>query len=119
MKGLIDKKCRSVVLTSGTLAPLDSFAAELGIEFDHRLENPHVIQPDQIFVGVVPRGPSGIPLNSSYKNREDTGYQNDLGHALINFCKAVPDGILVFFASYGIMENCIRFWQRKVRLDDC
>ena len=114
MKGLIEKGCRSVVLTSGTLSPLDSFAAELGIEFEHRLENPHVIQPDQIFVGVVPKGPSGNSLNSSYKNRSDHEYQSDLGHALINFCKTIPDGILVFFASYGIMESCIRFWQASV-----
>lgn len=35
--------CRSVVLTSGTLSPLDSFAAELGAVFDTRLEAPHVV----------------------------------------------------------------------------
>ncbi len=28
---------------SGTLSPLDSFAGELGIDFPHRLEAPHVI----------------------------------------------------------------------------
>lgn len=28
---------------AGTLSPLDSFAGELGVEFPHRLEAPHVI----------------------------------------------------------------------------
>lgn len=28
---------------TGTLSPLDSFAGELGIDFPHRLEAPHVI----------------------------------------------------------------------------
>lgn len=37
-----------MLLTSGTLAPLDSFAAELGVPFDVRLENPHVIDPKQV-----------------------------------------------------------------------
>jgi hypothetical protein len=45
---------RSILLTSGTLSPLDSFAHELQLPFDVRLENPHIIQPSQ--VGGVPGG---------------------------------------------------------------
>lgn len=39
----------SILLTSGTLSPLDSFAAELGLPFPVRLENPHVIDPSQVW----------------------------------------------------------------------
>ena len=39
---------RSILLTSGTLAPLDSFAHELGLDFPVRLENPHVISKEQV-----------------------------------------------------------------------
>ena len=38
----------SILLTSGTLSPLDSFAAELALPFPVRLENPHVIDPSQV-----------------------------------------------------------------------
>lgn len=38
---------RSILLTSGTLSPLDSFAGELGLDFPVRLENPHVISKEQ------------------------------------------------------------------------
>ena len=38
---------RSILLTSGTLSPLDSFAHELGLDFPVRLENPHVISREQ------------------------------------------------------------------------
>ena len=38
---------RSILLTSGTLSPLDSFAHELGLPFPIRLENPHVIAKEQ------------------------------------------------------------------------
>jgi regulator of telomere elongation helicase 1 len=48
-------------------------------EFPVRLENPHVISPDQIWVGVVPVGPSGHPLNSSYRTRETEKYKQELG----------------------------------------
>ena len=112
MKSLIAQGCRSVILTSGTLSPLDSFAAELQIPFHHILENPHVIDPSQIFVGIIPKGPSNQPLNSSFKNREVDTYKTDLGNALVNFCRVIPDGILVFFPAYGVMEQCIEAWKR-------
>jgi hypothetical protein len=38
----------SIILTSGTLSPLDSFAQELALPFPVRLENPHVIDPSQV-----------------------------------------------------------------------
>ena len=34
---------RSIILTSGTLSPLDSLESELGVDFKIRLENSHVI----------------------------------------------------------------------------
>jgi regulator of telomere elongation helicase 1 len=43
-----DLGIRTIILTSGTLAPLNSFSAELGLSFEHRLENPHVISADQV-----------------------------------------------------------------------
>ena len=63
----------SIILTSGTLAPLDSFAHELQLPFEIRLQNPHIIAPSQVWVGVVPLGPSGHTLNSSYQSRDDVG----------------------------------------------
>eukprot|EP00041_Stephanoeca_diplocostata_P036361 m.1324022 g.1324022 ORF g.1324022 m.1324022 type:complete len:157 (+) comp24851_c0_seq34:195-665(+) len=46
----------SILLTSGTLSPLSSFATELSIALPVRLENPHVISPKQICVGVLRKG---------------------------------------------------------------
>ena len=48
MRGLEALKVRSVLLTSGTLSPLDSFAQELQLEFPLSLENPHVIADSQV-----------------------------------------------------------------------
>ncbi|KAF0930040.1 hypothetical protein E2562_027211 [Oryza meyeriana var. granulata] len=102
---------RSIILTSGTLSPLDSLAMELNLEFPVRLENPHVIASDQIWVGVVPVGPSGHPLNSSYRTRETLKYKQELGIAIVNFARIVPDGLLVFFPSYSMMDKCINCWK--------
>ncbi|CAM0881561.1 unnamed protein product [Alopecurus aequalis] len=96
---------RSIILTSGTLSPLESLAMELNLEFPVRLENPHVISSDQIWVGVVPVGPSGHPLNSSYRTRETEKYKQELG--------TVIDGLLVFFPSYSMMDKCIDYWKNR------
>ena len=47
MRALAGLGVRSIVLTSGTLAPLNSFAAELGLPFPIMLENPHVVPSSQ------------------------------------------------------------------------
>ncbi|KAL2612609.1 hypothetical protein R1flu_024301 [Riccia fluitans] len=106
---------RSVILTSGTLAPLDSFAIELNLPFNVRLENPHVIDASQIWVGVVQSGPSGRALNSSYKTRDSPEYKQDLGNTIVNFARIVPDGLLVFFPSYHLLNSCIEAWQSVPR----
>lgn len=108
---------RSIILTSGTLSPLDSLAMELNLEFPVRLENPHVISPDQIWAGVVPVGPSGHPLNSSYRTRETLKYKQELGIAIVNFARIVPDGLLVFFPSYSMMDKCIDCWKNMNHAD--
>ncbi|GAQ79984.1 Helicase [Klebsormidium nitens] len=102
---------RSVVVTSGTLAPLESFAHELKLPFQIRLENPHVIQPRQVWAGVVPVGPSGKALNSSYRTRDSPEYKSELGNAIVNFARIVPNGLLVFFPSYHLLTSCLEFWQ--------
>ncbi|KAI9104794.1 helicase C-terminal domain-containing protein [Phlyctochytrium arcticum] len=112
MRELVEKGARSVVLASGTLSPLESFACEMGIPFPQRLENPHVIESHQAFVGVIPNGPGGVKLSSSYENRDSPDYLNDMGNAVVNFCRIVPDGFLVFFPSYGVMTKCVDAWKR-------
>jgi len=51
-------------------------------DFPIRLENPHVITPNQIWAGVVPVGPSGHTFNSSYRTRDSLEYKQDLGNAI-------------------------------------
>lgn len=69
MQQLVDQGIHSVVLTSGTLSPLKPFISELGIPISVQLENPHIVTPQQICVGVLSQGPDGWPLNSSFNTR--------------------------------------------------
>ncbi len=51
----------------------------------------------------MPTGPTGITLTSTYSCRDDPRYKEDLGNAVVNFARMVPDGLLVFFPSYTVM----------------
>ena len=111
MSHLAEKGVKSVILTSGTLSPMSSFASELGLNFRVRLENPHVVAPHQVWGGVVPVGPSGKKLNSTYRFRDTDEYKSELGNVVVNFARIVPDGMLVFFPSYGVMRACVEHWR--------
>ncbi|KAK7375603.1 hypothetical protein VNO78_35510 [Psophocarpus tetragonolobus] len=112
-------KCgvRSIILTSGTLSPMESFAQELKLDFPIRLENPHVITPNQIWAGVVPVGPSGRTFNSSYRTRDSPEYKQELGNAIVNLARIVPDGLLVFFPSYYLLDQIIECWKSVSNLN--
>ena len=110
MRELAGLDIRSILVTSGTLSPLESYAMELDLPFPHRLENPHIIKDDQIHVRVVGRGVSGKLLSSSYERRQDAEYFNELGNTLVSLAKVIPGGMLVFFPSYGVMEACLERW---------
>ncbi|KAK9066251.1 hypothetical protein SSX86_013572 [Deinandra increscens subsp. villosa] len=111
MEEFAKKKVGSIVLTSGTLSPMDSFAEELKLKFPIRLENPHVISDNQLWAGIVQSGPSGHPFNSSYRNRDSAEYKLSLGNSIVNFARIVPDGLLVFFPSYYLLNLCIDYWK--------
>lgn len=108
-------RARSVILTSGTLSPLDSFAAEMGIAFPVRLQNTHVIGAEQLDARVVRTGPSGVRLLGTYANRHNAEYARDLGMTLVNVARLAPGGMLVFFSSYGAMRVFIEAWQSAPR----
>ncbi|CAN0361884.1 unnamed protein product, partial [Ectocarpus sp. 8 AP-2014] len=90
---------RSIIVTSGTLSPLSSFGNELRLPFEVQVENPHVIGPEQAWIGTLGRGPTSVTLNSSYANRDNDTYKDELGATLANLCRIVPGGVLVFFST--------------------
>jgi regulator of telomere elongation helicase 1 len=65
----------------------------------------------QIWVGVLDSGPSGYALNSSFNSRSAQEYKHELGQSLVDIARVVPDGILVFFASYAALAEAVESWQ--------
>ena len=111
---------RSLLFASGTLSPLPSFAAELGLRKPSVLENPHVIDAaTQLYAAVVGVAPSARPLKSTWAVRSRPEYKADLGAVVARVAAAVPrGGVLVFFPSYGAMDDALSAWKRTGVLDD-
>ncbi|KAH0619285.1 hypothetical protein JD844_019210 [Phrynosoma platyrhinos] len=74
MHELVRQGVRTIILTSGTLSPVSSFTMEMQIPFPVCLENPHVIDKHQIWVGIIPKGPDGGLLSSTYEKRTDSKF---------------------------------------------
>ncbi|XP_023293799.2 regulator of telomere elongation helicase 1 homolog [Lucilia cuprina] len=111
MEQLLNTNVRSVILTSGTLAPLKPLIAELSIPIAQRLENPHIVKSSQVYVKIIGSGPDREQLISNYQNRDNPKYISSLGSTILNVARIVPDGLLVFFPSYPLLNQCVNSWQ--------
>ncbi|RZC32720.1 regulator of telomere elongation helicase 1 -like [Asbolus verrucosus] len=111
MNMLMDQGIHCVILTSGTLAPLKPLISELELNVGVRIENPHIVQGDQVCVKILTKGPDMEPLNCNYQNRDNPKYLRSLGTVIMNLIRIIPGGVLIFFPSYPIMQKCQQFWQ--------
>ena len=132
---------RCVILASGTLSPLGSFASELGTSFPIVLEARHCVDMQrqvshspaqtvvlsrlqtltfenskQVWAGVMSRGPSpeggqGAVFNAGFKAQDSLAFQDALGSALEALAAETPHGMLAFFPSYGLLERMTRRWR--------
>lgn len=57
--------------------------------------------------------------NNTTRNTNDgpkpQRYKEDLGNAVANFARMVPDGLLVFFPSYGVLDMCVQHWNTNAK----
>ena len=91
--------CRSIVLTSGTLSPINSFESELGVPFPIKLEANHVIEDKQVWVGAVGQGPRGGTLEAVYRSVETLQFQDELGDLVLRVCQVKGVNLCTFVTS--------------------
>lgn len=101
----ITKKARSVILASGTLAPLDPLAMDLRAEFPVRAELGHVVDACQVFACVVGE------FEVTFRRAEELSVQDAVGRSLLACCGAIPAGVLCFFPSYSLLSKMSQRWR--------
>ncbi|KAF9149935.1 Fanconi anemia group J protein [Linnemannia schmuckeri] len=108
---------RSVILTSGTLSPMDSFASELQTRFAVQLEAGHVVDQSQVWTGVLPYGPTRVKMDGTFKSASSFQFQDELGRAVERIIQTTPHGVLCFVSSYSLMDNLVNRWRLTGQYD--
>jgi regulator of telomere elongation helicase 1 len=118
-KDVITSGATSVIITSGTLSPIESMETELKCNFKVKLENKHVIDKQQVNFTVLT---NSFKTKTQFKfdagNRSNTHMIEELGNTISDLCKVTPGGILVFFTAYTFMNSCIGTWAEKEILSE-
>jgi DNA excision repair protein ERCC-2 len=107
----------SVIITSGTLSPLEMYPRMLGFTAKVQESFAMTLARKSFLPLIVTRGSDQGVLSSGFQIRNDPSVVRNYGNLLTEFCKLTPDGIVVFFPSYLYMESIISMWQGMGILD--
>ncbi|KAK2595724.1 hypothetical protein N8I77_013749 [Diaporthe amygdali] len=130
----IATSARAVILAGGTMSPFEDYKTHLFPYLKpgkiNTLSCGHVIPDSNLCVWTLASTrPRSIVHNSaaadatsglfefSFQKRSDTDTINRLGQALLNICSVVPDGVVVFFPSYGYLDEVIGAWKAPPTTD--
>ncbi|GAA5907041.1 TFIIH/NER complex ATP-dependent 5'-3' DNA helicase subunit RAD3 [Sporobolomyces salmoneus] len=108
----------SVVITSGTLSPLDMYPRMLGFEATVLESYVMTLTRDCFLPLVVTRGSDQVEISSRFEVRNDPAVVRNFGTLLVEYCKAVPDGVVAFFPSYLYMESIVSAWNEMGILNE-
>ncbi|KAK4944536.1 TFIIH/NER complex ATP-dependent 5'-3' DNA helicase subunit [Elasticomyces elasticus] len=107
----------SVVITSGTISPLDMYPKMLAFDAVVQESYQMSLARKSFLPMVVTRGSDQQPISSGFQVRSDPNVVRNYGNLLYEFAKITPDGMVVFFPSYLYMEMIISMWQAMNILD--
>lgn len=103
-------KYQTVVITSGTLSPIDLYPKILAF-------NPVVVESlnmtltrDCLCPVVLTRGSDQGPISTKFDMRNDPVVIRNYGRLLVELASVVPDGIVCFFVSYHYMDTIVSKW---------
>lgn len=109
---------RAVILAGGTMSPFEDYKEHLFPSLAGSkvttLSCGHVIPPKNLCVWTLSSSRPGTPaFEFSFQHRGNRDMIAELGLAILNACSVVPDGVVVFFPSYGYLDEVVKAWQDR------
>ncbi|CAK0793616.1 unnamed protein product [Prorocentrum cordatum] len=105
------KRYQSIVLTSGTISPLEMYPKILGMTNVVATESFSIqMERKSLCPLIVTHGPDQVPVTSRFSLREDPAVVHNYGVFLEQLVQTIPDGMVCFFTSYRYMEQVIEKW---------
>ena len=111
-KNINEQKPKSIILTSGTLTPFDSYESELETKFDVKYVGKHIIDNQKQLRSYFIKNAKNTELKFDYSNRDNEQMIRNLGKMMLNTFRLVPNGVLVFFPSYHLMNQYVNIWKK-------
>jgi DNA excision repair protein ERCC-2 len=108
----------SVIITSGTISPLDMYPKMLNFETVIQESYSMTLARRSFLPMIVTKGSDQVSISSRFEIRNDPSVVRNYGSLLIEFSKITPDGMVVFFPSYLYMESIISMWQTMGVLEE-
>ena len=114
----VASSARAVILAGGTMSPFDDYKEHLfpslALEKITTLSCGHVIPRENLCVWTLATNrPDAPAFEFSYQRRGDKQMIAQLGLAVLNICSVVPDGVVIFFPSYGYLDEVVGVWQQS------
>lgn len=101
----------SVIITSGTLSPLEMYPRLLDFSPVLMETFPMTLTRNSVSPMIVTRGADQVAMSSRFQVRNDPAVVRNYGALLVDMCKVVPDGLVAFFPSYIYLETIVSLWQ--------
>lgn len=112
------QRFQSVVITSGTLSPLEMYPKILDFEPAVMASLSMTLARPCVAPLIVTKGNDQVAITSRFESREDPAVIRNYGNLVLEMASIVPDGIVVFFTSYVYMENVVATWYDQRIIDE-
>ena len=112
------KRFSSVVITSGTLSPIELYPKLL--KFEPTVSESFSMSTFRpcICPLIVSRGSDQTQISTRFQDRENKNIVRNYGALMVDLCDNIPDGIVAFFTSYSYLESVVLEWHKMNILDD-
>jgi DNA excision repair protein ERCC-2 len=100
----------SVIITSGTLSPMELYPTLLGFNPFIVATYPMTLVRNCFLPLIVTRGSDQGEVSSKFEVRNDLAVVRNYANILLEFSKITPDGLVCFFPSYLYMETIVTAW---------
>ena len=116
IQALLRGGVRNLILTSGTLSPLDEYTQNLGLSAigdrpPVELINDHVVDPSQVYVTCLTKGFNGIETKNIFANRENASMYHGMATSIAKIKSVTPGGMLIFHPTYALMNKMREYWK--------
>ncbi|XP_064262530.1 general transcription and DNA repair factor IIH helicase subunit XPD-like, partial [Passer domesticus] len=112
------ERFQSVIVTSGTLSPLEFYPKILGFSPVTMATFSMTLARTCLCPMIVGRGNDQVAMSSKFETREDIAVTRNYGQLLLELSAVVPDGLVAFFTSYVYLESTVASWYEQGILEN-